>query len=169
MRVFEYGSGGSTLYWLQHGAEVVSVEHDPGWGVALKERLGPAAAVDYRLIEPQLVATSSPTDPSDPAAYGSGDEAFRRHSFRQYANQIDGFPDQHFDIVLVDGRARPSCVAHSARKIRPGGLLVLDNADTPYYTLHTERHLRNYEARHFYGVGPCGLSMWRTDIYVRKH
>ncbi|MEA2488493.1 MAG: hypothetical protein QOH21_285, partial [Acidobacteriota bacterium] len=32
MRVFEYGSGGSTLFYLRHGASVVSVEHDAEWG-----------------------------------------------------------------------------------------------------------------------------------------
>ncbi|WP_377295841.1 hypothetical protein [Rhizobium sp. SGZ-381] len=31
LRVFEYGSGHSSLYWSRRGAEVWSVEHDPEW------------------------------------------------------------------------------------------------------------------------------------------
>lgn len=31
LRVFEYGSGNSSLYWASKGAEVWSVEHDPAW------------------------------------------------------------------------------------------------------------------------------------------
>lgn len=31
LRVFEYGSGNSSLYWAHKGAEVWSVEHDPAW------------------------------------------------------------------------------------------------------------------------------------------
>ncbi len=31
MRIFEYGSGGSTIFWGRHGCETVSVEHDQNW------------------------------------------------------------------------------------------------------------------------------------------
>jgi hypothetical protein len=30
-RVFEYGMGGSSLYWLGKGCTVEAVEHDAGW------------------------------------------------------------------------------------------------------------------------------------------
>ncbi|MCA9907704.1 MAG: hypothetical protein KC519_03580, partial [Anaerolineae bacterium] len=38
-RVFEYGSGGSTLFWLKSGAEVVSIEHDADWYAQMQQRL----------------------------------------------------------------------------------------------------------------------------------
>lgn len=46
---------------------------------------------------------------------------------------IKKFPDNYFDIVLVDGRSRPSCLFHSLNKVKKGGLLVLDNAEREYY------------------------------------
>jgi hypothetical protein len=30
-KIFEFGSGNSTIYWLEQGADVVSVEHNPNW------------------------------------------------------------------------------------------------------------------------------------------
>ncbi|MGI8806345.1 MAG: class I SAM-dependent methyltransferase [Acidimicrobiales bacterium] len=38
MRVFEYGSGMSTLWYAERVAEVVSVEHDPEWGKIVREQ-----------------------------------------------------------------------------------------------------------------------------------
>ena len=36
-RVFEYGSGGSSLWWAGLVAEVISVKHDPGWAMRVAE------------------------------------------------------------------------------------------------------------------------------------
>lgn len=38
LRVFEYGSGNSSLYWARKGADVWSVEHDPGWCETMGKR-----------------------------------------------------------------------------------------------------------------------------------
>lgn len=38
LKVFEYGSGNSSLYWAHKGAEVWSVEHDPDWYENMKSR-----------------------------------------------------------------------------------------------------------------------------------
>ncbi|MHB8464490.1 MAG: O-methyltransferase [Acidimicrobiales bacterium] len=38
-RVFEYGSGGSTLWWAARAGEVVAVENDPGWYERVRPQL----------------------------------------------------------------------------------------------------------------------------------
>jgi hypothetical protein len=168
MRVFEYGSGGSTLYWLSRGAEVVSVEHDAAWYGIVKQKLPAGAKADYRLVEADPAATPAPAgDVADPAAYLSQNPDFVGRTFRSYATQIDAFPDGHFDLVLVDGRARPSCVAHGARKVRPGGLLVLDNAERPHYLAKAGAALAGFSRRAFPGVAPCNRVMHATDLFTR--
>lgn len=39
-RVFEYGAGSSTLFWMQRAQQLVSVDNDPHWYSMLKPRLG---------------------------------------------------------------------------------------------------------------------------------
>jgi hypothetical protein len=169
MRVFEYGSGGSTLYWLRCGAELVSVEHDAAWFELVRSRLPRAARIDYRLVEADPPAPApAPLDPADPAAYGSAHDAFQGRTFRRYASQIDAFPEGAFDLVLVDGRARPSCLRHAAPKVRRGGLLVLDNADRDYYLARTGPDLAGFIREVHTGVGPLNRAPWRTDVYVRS-
>src|SRR4051794_21067460 len=48
IRVFEYGSGASTMFWVSLDATCVSVEHDPEWYAVLKERLKGYGKVDQR-------------------------------------------------------------------------------------------------------------------------
>jgi len=168
MRVFEYGSGGSTLFWLAHGATVVSIEHDPEWYNRVRERIAGAVGIDYRLVLPEAHAGLAPhNDPGDPEAYLSDDIRYSGKHFRTYVSQISTFADGYFDIVLVDGRARTSCMVEAAPKVRPGGMLVLDNADREYYLRNIRSNLEPFVCKRYYGAGPCNAHLWRTDIYAR--
>jgi hypothetical protein len=47
-RVFEYGSGWSTVWWAERSASVASVEHDPAWYEQVRTRLPANAGVALR-------------------------------------------------------------------------------------------------------------------------
>jgi hypothetical protein len=100
-RVFEWGSGSSTVWLSDHGAAVTSVEHNPDWLAKVTER---CPAADIRAI---------PDNAGD------------------YVAAIDQFRDNTFDIVIVDGLHRPQCLRRGAPKVKPGGLLILDDTDRP--------------------------------------
>lgn len=167
-RVFEYGSGGSTLFWLRWTDQVTSVEHDQGWHEMMRKRLEQSGSIDYRLVIPVEEPDRTHSDPANPEHYASDDPPWRGKSFREYASQIDGFPGGHFDVVLVDGRARPSCMLHAISKIRHGGLLVLDNAERSYYLSRIADQLAGFERHRFAGPGPVNKWYWTTDVYLLK-
>ncbi len=125
MRVFEWGSGGSTLFLLDRDASVTSIEHDRLWSDRVKSELGHAPTIDHRWI---------------PAQGGS---------FRDYVAAIREFPDDYFDLVLIDGRARVDCLEISVSKIKPGGAILFDNAERPRYAqaveMTRESALRDWE------------------------
>jgi predicted O-methyltransferase YrrM len=166
VRVFEYGSGGSTLFWAARGASCVSVEHDEQWFDILRRRVT-HLPVDCRLVLPERGAGRAGGDPADPTLYQSTDAAFLDCTFRRYAQTIDQFADESFDIALVDGRARPSCVLHALPKVRRGGILVLDNADRGHYTRLMEPYLAGFQRIVFAGVTPALRELSRTDVFVK--
>lgn len=170
-RVFEWGSGGSTLFWLSQGLSVVSIEHDSRWFERMQDHFLDRKKLDYRLIESDMPAAAEsqvPTDDSNaanPAEYRSLDAAHLERRFYRYAQCIDEFPDQHFDWILVDGRARPSCMVHALPKLKPGGYLILDNSDRAYYLRKTQQHLGRLTMHDF--RGPCPAANWhvRTTLW----
>lgn len=170
MRVFEYGSGGSTLFYAGRGARVVAVEHDRDWHRRVGERLAASGpdAVDLRLREPEHVPGGRTLDAADPASYASEDPAYVGATFHAYASAIDEFPDEYFDLVSVDGRARPSCLRHAAPKVRRGGLLVLDNSERVEYAC-ADRLLtdKGWPRRICGGPGPYNSYFWQTTIWRR--
>lgn len=132
-RIFEFGGGGSTLFFLRRCKELVTVEHDAKWFLQLKQLVADKQLVNWagRLVEPERGDLQEPPDASNPDHYSSG--GTKGVNYKNYASSIDAYPDEYFDIVLVDGRSRPACLKHAVPKLKKGGLLVLDNADRTYY------------------------------------
>ena len=91
-RVFEWGGGGSTLFFLKKGCRVTTVESDATWVQQLRERireLGADAESRWDLRFVPLV------DNADPA-------------IADYVRQVEtGAP---WDVVMVDGWSRLKCL-----------------------------------------------------------
>ena len=162
--VFEWGSGGSTVMFLRMKlARLVSVEHDPAWYERIQGELSRRSLKhpDYRLI-PYEDGEIAP-DKGNPAHYKSGSTELGPVNFRAYASAIDDQPP--FDLVLVDGMARASCLAHAVGKVKPGGYLVLDNTgDRPYYLEQTRHLFEGWETVVIDGHGPILDYPWQTTI-----
>ena len=135
MRVFEYGSGGSTLFFAKRTEIVVSIEHHKLWFEKVSSYLKEMNLknIDYKLFEPETDSEFVTKSKSDPRDYISGDVDSIGKNYEKYVKSIDQFPDAYFDVVSVDGRARPSCCVHALPKIKVGGYLVYDNVETTYY------------------------------------
>ena len=120
MRVFEYGSGGSTMFWISRVLEVNSVEHDLSWYTNMKKQLDQQSVqnVHYILAEPVADPGFSKKSFENPGDFISSSSMYAGKNFEQYAKSIDLFPDNYFDIIIVDGRARPSCIQQGLPKLR---------------------------------------------------
>lgn len=106
----EFGSGRSTLWFAQKVSALTSVEHDPDWHnkvtkeLALRKLLN----VDCLLVEKDVEE-------------GKGQDA-------AYVRITEKFPKNGFDFILVDGAYRDSCALASLELLRPGGILIIDDA-----------------------------------------
>lgn len=166
MIVFEYGSGGSTLYWSSRVQKVISIEHDREWYQLLKNEFDKQgnSKVDYRLAEAQDDSAFANKSFEDPADYISSDQSFLGKSFENYVRQIDQFPDQHFDIVVVDGRARPSCILHALPKLKVGGYIIVDNSERDYYFKNIDLKNTEWKRKDFPGPVPYTYNFYQTSV-----
>lgn len=149
-RVFEYGGGGSTLWLHDRGAQVTVAEHDAGWHAQLAAAL--PTGVRVLLVPPQ------------PA--GSITSAVEPGFFDDYAAAADGEPDGSLDLVIVDGRARVDCALRAMPKVKPGGLLLLDDTDRPRYRPAADA-LAGWERHVFAGLKPGQRFAAQTSVWRR--
>ena len=169
MTVFEYGSGGSTLFWSERIKQIISVEHDKKWYEKVKKELElrEIKHVSYFLLEAEEDPDFALKSSANPNDYISDDENFVGQKFEQYVRKIDEYPDEYFDIILIDGRARPSCIAHGMKKLKPQGYLVIDNSERGYYFKRFEFSNSRWERKDFPGPSPYSYHLSNTTFFKK--
>lgn len=111
--VWEYGSGGSTLWLAERAASVISIEDDPDWHLAVATALSARGLTN---AEVRLIKTCVLPD----AIKGTG----------------------VYDVVFVDcltQEERRRAVILGAKHIKPGGWLVADDYTFPKTNEAVER------------------------------
>ena len=159
MRVFEFGCGGSTLFFADLGASVTSVEHDPEWAALVRE-------ISRRHSNPPTILEIAPRSLSGRPEIGSTRHVSPFADFRAYVEAIEPFPDGTFDLVCIDGRARVACALASRSKVRSGKLLVLDNSERPDYKPARDA-LDDWPVEHLFGLGRKNFGPWETSIWTK--
>lgn len=138
-RVFEYGSGHSTLWWAAHVREVIAAEHHAGWVEEMQAKAPGNAHIVHR-----------------PLSEG--------HSYPDAPNLEGGA----FDVIVIDGRERVWCAERCISALSPGGVIVWDNSERPRY-LPGLRALAKagFRSVDFDGMGPINTYGWRTTVLYR--
>lgn len=166
MTVFEFGSGGSTMFWASRVQQIISVEHDLVWYQRMNAYLKDQkiSNVEYLLAEPADDPEFVTKDYRNPNDCISSDSSYKGKNFENYVRSIDRFPDQSFDVIVVDGRARPSCIQHSLSKLRKNGYLIIDNTERTYYTSPFEFGKSSWKISNFAGPVPYMHDFSETTI-----
>ena len=145
MVVFEYGSGGSTLFVSRRVGKLITVEHDEFWYRQVSSALSGEGIsnCEYVLCKPEGERWDS------------------------YVSVIERYPDDSFDLVIVDGRARPDCMRHAFSKIRAGGYLLLDDSERQEYR-SAESMLNGYKRTDFGGLCAYTLLRSKTTVWQKR-
>jgi hypothetical protein len=123
IRVFEFGSGASTLWLARRVDEVHTVEHHLGFA----QRMRPEFAAHRHVTLHQVEAPWS-TRP----AVTSGKAGHEGLDFADYVRTIDRVGGR-FDLIVIDGRAREACLRAAAPHLAADGLIVFDNSGRRRY------------------------------------
>jgi hypothetical protein len=122
--ILEWGSGGSTVYFTRFlknsniKYKWLSIEHHKGWHKRISKLLKYDDNVKFLLFPESL---------NDP----------RSINFDQYvtAPRLQGkkIGFSKFDFILIDGRARARCLVEARFLIKPGGIILLHDAEREKY------------------------------------
>ncbi|MCP3920737.1 MAG: hypothetical protein GY711_34860 [bacterium] len=148
MRVLEVGGGNSTLWFLERGAQVTTIEHSPEWAREIEryatDKLGAEAAarLDLHVCE--------------------GVDAIER---------IERLGSGTRNLALIDCKNahtwRRDCVAAARPKLRSRGWMVLDNSDHPNNWSSVEL-MSDLERVRFTGFAPMCPVVTQTSFWQVK-
>lgn len=148
MTCFEWGAGGSTIWFARHCKHVISVENHPRWHIWTAERL----AHDNLADKVRLWYAHCTTDSLD-----------------LYTDTIEAYPySQKFDIIAPDGfmPARRRSVELALNHVKSGSIMVIDNSNRYEH----KDLLRDWQGW-AYQVEPVKFLgetlVWETTLYVK--
>lgn len=106
--VFEWGAGGSTVWFAKHCSVTITIEHSQKWTKDIKGKL---AVHNLANVSLQYIPI--------------------RDEDEDYVDAILDHPDETFDLVSVDGEVakRDRGLANTWAKVVPSGYVMLDNSD----------------------------------------
>lgn len=141
MRLFEFGSGNSTLYYAKHVGEVVSVEHNIEWFNRIKDQVPGNVSINYK-------------------KFTENGEYCR----------ISAILKQTFHIIIIDGPDRNNCIINSTKNLTDDGVIILDDSERKEYQ-EGVIFLRNSQYRQidFWGIAPGILFRKCTSIFYRNN
>jgi hypothetical protein len=147
MTVFEYGSGGSTLFFAKRAKSVRSVEDNPKW----------FEWVSRKLMQKGLAN----------ASLSLCEFNFKEPVGFEHSAYLNAIADEKFDVIVVDSseewtHVRPICFEKAQDRVNEGGIIVLDDS-WRYPALRKTHHAK--EVKVFQSVGPCRPGVTSTDVY----
>lgn len=141
-RVFEWGSGNSSLWWSSRVASVCSVEHDYNWFLRTTAKLNVNNHLDYEV---------------DMRGYI---ESIRHH----YKETEIGF-----DVIIIDGEWRNECAQIAANYLSPKGFIIFDNTDRRMFEPGSAfLSSLGFMRIDFHGLIPSYLYRNCTSIFTRS-
>jgi predicted O-methyltransferase YrrM len=124
IRCLEWGTGFSTTYFFRFlGPEARwnSIEHDRSWHAKIRSKLKQQKKVHLSLVEPEHLPW---TDRHSDGALSD---------LKSYVNYPQDRLGGFFDFILIDGRARRDCLDLSYDLASENGVVILHDANRPYY------------------------------------
>ena len=99
-KVLEFGSGRSTIWWLENGCEVVSVENHEGWYNQVLAKISKyVSSCNYQFAE----------------------------NMKSYS---EAGGNTKFDVIIVDGFWRRECMEYALEhNLKENGIIYLDDSD----------------------------------------
>jgi predicted O-methyltransferase YrrM len=142
--ILELGAGRSTVWFARRAGQVVSFEDNEFWAGHTRDRL---RELDL------------------------GNVDLRVGPIEALPDRVGDLPDSSFDLVVVDFLEAPAVtridvLGPAMRKVRPGGLLLLDDSDRPGYAEAFEL-LEGWRFRKFVGVKDEWPEACETGIFRR--
>jgi len=138
-KVFEWGSGNSTLWWSTRVDEVVAVEDNRPWFERIKEQI-----------------------PDNVDIHFEDDK-------KSYAEAIIELGQSMFDVVVIDGSYRNKCAENAVKKIKNTGIIIFDNSDGADHAQGQLFLLKSgFYHIDFWGLTPSYLYKNCTSVYFKS-
>lgn len=142
-KVFEFGTGYSSMYWAKRAKKVISIEDKPEW---------------FAKFSAEFQA------PNWQMRYCDEKQGYEDTIFTD---------NEKYDVIIIDGKRRAECAANAVKALAAGGMIILDDSDrintSQEYVLAVQNLRKaNLLQVDFYGFCPMNNYTKATSIFFSR-
>ena len=142
-KVFEFGTGNSSMYWAKRAKKVISIEDKPEW---------------YEKFAAEFAA------PNWQMRYCDEKQGYEDTIL------ADG---EKYDVIIIDGKRRAECAANAVKALATGGMIILDDSDRVNTSLEYVNAIKILRTAgllqiDFYGFCPMNNYTKATSLFFSR-
>lgn len=143
-KIFEYGTGYSSMYWAKRAQKVISIEDKPEWFAKFSKE------------------------------FSASNWQMRYCDEKQGYEDMIFADNENYDVIVIDGKRRAECAACAVKSLADGGMIILDDSDrinTSLEYVNAVKNLRNADLLQvdFYGFCPMNNYTKTTSIFFSRN
>ena len=147
MEVFEFGSGGSSIFLAGRAGSVICVEDEEKWAARVQDEAARRGLRNLKVLH-------EPFDFHRPRDFGA-------------SGYLAALGECAFDLIVVDGKeeseqVRDVCFWKAEERIKPGGFIVLDDS-WRYPQVKARNQARGWTD--YKGTGYCRVGVTSTCVF----
>ncbi len=140
LKIFEYGSGNSTIYYSKIVNKVIAVEHNKEWYKKIMRKLSTNSEIIFTNLDYDDI----------------------------YCRTIKG-TNENFNIIIIDAEDRVNCIKNCLNNISENGVIILDDSEREEYSEGIEFLAKNNFMRlDFWGISAGFMHQKATTIFYRE-
>ncbi len=150
-RVFEWGSGGSSVFLSRLCKSVLSIENDAEWHRRMIRKIQQRSILNLQVRKKEICLTNQ--------------EGFENSEYCEALSES-------YDLIVIDGEdsfgpcsswsAREVCFKRAEKWVNPNGFILVD--DSWRYPI-IPRESRAKKTVRFQSIGPCRKGVTTTDLH----
>ncbi|MEE2659582.1 MAG: class I SAM-dependent methyltransferase [Candidatus Latescibacterota bacterium] len=137
-RIFEFGTGQSTLFWERRAREVIAVDLEAEWVEFVRARTASA-----------------------------GTRVLHRPAEHDFVSAIEE-PGGLFDVVVVDSKPRNLALPAAMSRLSEDGVIIFDNSDWYPELFRRIRSQQDSLVVDFHGYSPGAIRPYTTSLIFRR-
>jgi hypothetical protein len=140
LKVFEFGSGNSTLFYAARTAKVVSLEHNKEWYEKILQKMPSNVNLIFQEVNKEI--------------------------YPRAATNLD----EKFNLIIVDAEMRVGCILNCLDALTDNGVIILDDSERAEYKDGIEFLIKNgFKNLEFWGIAPLVLFKKCTSVFYKEN
>ncbi len=163
--IFEWGSGGSTVWFASKCKRITSIEHDKNWLTDVTTHLKILRLKNGIL---KLRNIEQPKNKEHPILGTIQTDIFLEDGLNSNYVKAIKEDNRKYDCIFIDGLHRHACAKIAINHIKPGGIIVLNNVNQKTLGIDSTPVLELYKNYKHHSFKQPNHLDWRTDYWIIK-